>query len=149
MMYLPEDKWSSRYEQQFYTINMKAYAKLDKAPTKEDNFTQDACQFICGKPKYPAIYYTIEVSCGTEKHTCLRRYSQFQQLCNKFDPNRMFNVRSKLPSKTGLFHKDTEEFLDERMSGLYVFLSELLTRQEAVGSPLVEKFLELDVFRKV
>lgn len=33
MMFLPPDKWSSRYEQQFYTVEMKKYAKLDKDPT--------------------------------------------------------------------------------------------------------------------
>ena len=148
MMFLPDDKWSPRYEQQFYTIQIKTYTKLD-TPPEEDTFDNDACQFLCGGSKFPAVYYNIEVSCGTEKHTCLRRYSQFVSLCNKFDPNKKLDIRVKLPPKTGPFHEVADEFLDQRMNGLYAFLREMLTRQEAVGSSLVEQFLELDVFRKV
>lgn len=32
-MFLPPDKWSPRYEQQFYTVEMNKYTKLDKDPT--------------------------------------------------------------------------------------------------------------------
>ena len=145
MMYLPEDKWSSRYECQFYTIKMTAYAKFDKAPTTEP-FGQDNCQFLCGRNRFPAIYYEVNVFCGTKKHTCLRRYSHFLQLCNKFDPNGKLGVKRKLPSKTGPFHEPTPEYLQNREHGLHEFLKELLTRKEAVANPLVERFLELDVF---
>eukprot|EP00580_Thalassiosira_gravida_P000270 CAMPEP_0201607736 /NCGR_PEP_ID=MMETSP0492-20130828/6748_1 /ASSEMBLY_ACC=CAM_ASM_000837 /TAXON_ID=420259 /ORGANISM="Thalassiosira gravida, Strain GMp14c1" /LENGTH=50 /DNA_ID=CAMNT_0048072389 /DNA_START=214 /DNA_END=363 /DNA_ORIENTATION=+ len=31
-MYLPEDKWSPRYDEQFYTIRMKNYTTLHTRP---------------------------------------------------------------------------------------------------------------------
>lgn len=148
MMFLPDDKWSPRYEQQFYTIHINTYTKLDKPPLTESTFDDDSCHFLCSKPKFPAIYYNIEILCGTEKHTCLRRYSQFVSLSNKFDPTGKLGVRDKLPPKTGSFHNASEFFLDERMNRLYAFLREMLTRQEAVGSSLVEQFLELGVFKR-
>jgi hypothetical protein len=147
-MYLPDDKWSPRYEQQFYTLEMKTYSNINKPPSTDDTFTQESCNFLCGEPKFPAVYYSIEISCGTAKHTCLRRYSQFQSLCNKFDPTGKLGIRAKLPPKRP-FHEATDEFLGMRMKGLYSFLNEVLTRQEAVGNPLVVQFLELDVFRQV
>ncbi|KAL3781474.1 hypothetical protein HJC23_009143 [Cyclotella cryptica] len=149
MMYLPEDKWSSRYDKQFYTIKMKTYTILDNPPKTTDTFNQDTCQFlgICGNAKLPAIFYTIDVFSGTDHHSCLRRYSQFRQLCNKIDPKGKLGIRSKLPPKTGPFHKDSSYFLEDRLNGLHAFLRELLTRQDAVGNLWVQQFLELDIFR--
>jgi len=143
MMFLPPDKWSPRYEQQFYTVEMNKYTKLDKDPTTDNN---DTCQIFCGKPKFPAIYYTIDIFCGTSKHTCQRRYSQFLTLCNKIDRDGKLGTRSKLPAKTGPFHRDTGGFIEERMEALCAFLKEVLTQQEAVGNSAVEWFLELDVW---
>lgn len=148
MMYLPDDKWSPRYEQQFYTIQMKKYSKLNKPPSTEDIFTQESCQLFCGQPKFPAVYYSIEISCGSSKHTCLRRYSQFLSLCNKFDPTGKLCIRARLPPKSP-FRETTDEFISVRMEGLYNFLNDLLMRQESVGNQLVAQFLELDVFRQV
>ena len=54
----------------------------------------------------------------------------------------MTNVR-QLPPKTGPFHRDSPEFLEQRMKGLYKFLIDLLLRPECVDNPLVEDFLEL------
>jgi hypothetical protein len=142
MMYLPQDKWSSRYDKQFYTIQINGYSTLDKPP--EGDFVQDTC-FLCTH-KFPATYYTIEISCGHDRHIVHRRYSQFVTLCKKFDPSNQLGVRSKLPPKTGLFHKDINDFLEDRMNALYGFLKGLLTRQEAVGNGVVERFLELGVF---
>ena len=55
----------------------------------------------------------------------------------------MTNVR-QLPPKTGPFHRDSPEFLEQRMKGLSKFLIDLLLRPECVNNPLVEDFLELD-----
>ncbi|KAL7483849.1 hypothetical protein ACHAW6_009492 [Cyclotella cf. meneghiniana] len=147
MMYLPEDKWSSRYDNHFYTIKMKTYTTLDNPPQTVDTFHQDTCQLlgVCGRAKFPAIYYAIDVFSGTDHRTCLRRYSQFRQLCNKIDPNGALGIRAKLPPKTGPFHKDTSDFLEDRLNGLNAFMREVLTRQDSVGNSLVEQFLELNV----
>ena len=148
MMYLPKDKWSSRYEQQFYTIQIQSYSKLNKPPTgASDSFTDVTCQFLCG-PKFPAVYYSIEISCGTKHHSCLRRYSQFQLLCNKVDPSGKLGLQLKLPPKTGLFHQETTYFLKERMQRLNMFLEDFLTRQEAVDNAFVEQFLDLHIFKE-
>lgn len=99
MMFLPEDKWSPRFDKQFYTIRMNKYVSLKGPPTptsddtnskihqfgKDDN--NDCCSIlpICNNTKqtYPATYYEIEVLRGNQVHKCLRRYSQFEYLCKK------------------------------------------------------------------
>jgi len=50
-----------------------------------------------------------------------------------------------LPPKTGPFHRDSPEFLEERMEGLYQFLMDVLLRPECVNNTWVEAFLELGV----
>ena len=125
---------------------MTSHVKFDKAPSAEP-FDRDYCQLFCEKTRFPAIYYEIDVFCGTKKHTCLRRYSQFLQLCNKFDPSGKLGVKSKLPPKTGPFYEATHDFLENRKHMLHEFLKELLTRKEAVANPFVEQFLELDVLQ--
>jgi hypothetical protein len=150
-MFLPVDKWSPRYDKQFYTIRMDKYTIVDRPPTTStsgDVFS-DTCNFldICGsKNNFPAVYYEISVFCGTEHNTCLRRYSQFQQLCNKLDPNGSMGIKKLLPQKTHPFHKDTDAFLVERMEGLYRFMKDILVRPECVNNSLIEQFLDLQVF---
>lgn len=155
MMFLPEDKWSPRYDKQFYTIRMKKYITLYIPPSQSENntnttFGDDATCSIFGfgfcnnkKQKYPAIYYEIEVLSGTAHHTCLRRYSEFHTLCKRLDPNGDMGLLKILPPKTGPFHKVSDEFVQERMEGLYAFLRGTLIRQECVNNPLIEQFLEL------
>lgn len=156
MMFLPEDQWSPRYEKQFYTIRMKKYSTLvnpceekriqanNTDPYEED----DTCQsfgFCNPKKKYPAVYYEIEVLNGPTIHTCLRRYSQFHHLCKKLDPSGDMGLRKILPPKTMPFQKKlSNDFLEERMSGLNAFLEDVLVRQECVNDPLIEQFLELN-----
>lgn len=150
-MFLPVDKWSPRYEKQFYTIRMDKYTIVDRPPTTStsgDAFN-DTCNFldICGsKNNFPAVYYEISVFCGTEHNTCLRRYSQFLQLCNKLDPNGSMGIKKLLPQKTHPFHKDTDAFLVERMEGLYRFMKDILVRPECVNNSLIEQFLDIQVF---
>mmetsp|Transcript_32256 Transcript_32256/g.59609 ORF Transcript_32256/g.59609 Transcript_32256/m.59609 type:complete len:160 (-) Transcript_32256:952-1431(-) len=157
MMFLPEDQWSPRYEEQFYTIRMKKYTTLhspaEAAKRNTDPFgDDDACSLfgLCnnGKKKYPAVYYEIEVLNGTTSHTCLRRYSQFHHLCKKLDDDPSGEIlgclRKSLPPKTAPFHKESDDFLEERMVGLHAFLRDLLIRQECVNNPLIEQFLELN-----
>eukprot|EP00986_Skeletonema_menzelii_P010254 scaffold4968_cov148-Skeletonema_menzelii.AAC.1 len=145
MMFLPESKWSPRYEAQFYTIRMNTYELLDKpAPT---TFGNDECS-LCNyhHQKHPAVYYKIEVLRGNTKHTCLRRYSQFLYLRNKIHyTERDDNMYTKkhFPHKTGPFHRDTPQFLEERMEGLCKFLMDVLLRPECVNNKWLEAFLEL------
>ena len=155
-MFLPEDKWSPRYETQFYTIRMKNYIIIN-SPAElgiESIFglcDDDNCSLfgICNnKQTFPAVYYEIEVLCGTKQHTILRRYSQFDTLCKGIDPYNKMNIRNTLPSKnitiSTLFHKlPNDDILNKRMVGLYNFMSKLLIRQECVNNPLVSQFLEL------
>jgi hypothetical protein len=148
MMFLPESKWSPRYETQFYTIRMNTYTTLAK-PTPSSSsdhdddttFGNDECSLCNQKNKFPAVYYKIEVLRGNTQHTCLRRYSQFVYLCNKIDATG--ELRRHLPPKAGLFHKDSPEFLEQRMKELYKFLMNVLTRPECVNDKWVEAFLEL------
>lgn len=149
MMFLPESKWSPRYETQFYTIRMNAYELLDKpAPSSNDTntFGNDECSLCNHNQKHPAVYYKIEVLRGNTQHTCLRRYSQFLYLRNKVHlierENNMYN-KIHFPPKTGPFHRDSPQFLEERMEGLYKFLMALLLQPECVNNKWVEAFLEL------
>jgi hypothetical protein len=171
MMFLPESKWSPRYESQFYTIRMNSYVTLDKPPQEEEedavgqnntfgNDNDDICTLfkLCNilndtpNKTFPAVYYKIEVLRGNSSHTILRRYSQFVYLHHKiFDTIIIQNTKhiSKLPPKTGLFYNTTnntnnEEFLYERMEGLYKFLVGLLMQPECVSNKWIMAFLELD-----
>ena len=164
MMFLPEDKWSPRYETQFYSIRLNKYTTLNRPPDiiskhhENDNDTlfgeENECSifdFCNSHQKYPAVYYEIEVMSGSKTHTCLRRYSQFYYLCKKLDPSGEMGLKKSLPPKTNnpllLFHQSKrdfdDDFLKERMDGLYAFLRGLLIRQECVNNPLIEQFLEL------
>ena len=169
-MFLPESKWSPRYESQFYTIRMNSYVTLDKQPpedededTGQNNYTfgndnDDICTFfrlcnILNTPNktFPAVYYKIEVLRGNSSHTILRRYSQFVYLRHKICDSIMIqnsNDIIQLPPKTGLFHNTTknanEEFFNERMEGLYKFLVGLLMQPECVSNKWITAFLELD-----
>ena len=153
-MFLPEDKWSPRYETQFYTIRMNKYTTLNGPPKTTNESTQfgeeNECSlfdFCNSHKKYPAVYYEIEVMCGSTTHTCLRRYSQFYYLCKKLDPSGEMGLKKSLPPKTyPLFSQSTnddDDFFEERMDGLYAFLRGLLIRQECVHNPWIEQFLDL------
>ena len=168
MMFLPESKWSPRYESQFYTIRMNSYVTLDKPPEEDEeagqnnttfgNDNDDICTFfrICNilntpNKTFPAVYYKIEVLQGNSSHTILRRYSQFVYLRHKIYDSIMINNSkdiNKLPPKTGPFFNTTnnanEEFVYERMEGLYKFLVGLLMQPECVNNKWIEAFLELD-----
>ena len=150
-MFLPEDKWSSRYEEQFYTIRMKGYVTIyspSELPTN-DLYNDDdnmVCSFgLCNSnsKKFPAVYYQIQVVRGSKSHIILRRYSQFVTLCKKLDPTGTLQLKKSLPPKSHplLF---TEVPLSERLLGLYNFLNDILTRQECVNNVLIEQFLELN-----
>ena len=163
-MFLPESKWSSRYETQFYTIRMNSYVILDKPPPSDDDnnntsFGSDTntCALfrLCNNgvsTKFPAVYYKIEVLRGNTSHIVLRRYSQFVYLCNKLDGvitttrEENCSIRYLLPPKTGPFHNNhtDEEFLEERMEGLYKFLMDILLRPECVNNQWIVAFLGLD-----
>mmetsp|Transcript_18422 Transcript_18422/g.31172 ORF Transcript_18422/g.31172 Transcript_18422/m.31172 type:complete len:158 (-) Transcript_18422:435-908(-) len=150
MMFLPESKWSPRYETQFYTIRMNTYTILDKPSPSSDGttttFRTDECSLCNHNTKFPAVYYKIEVLRGNTQHTCLRRYSQFLYLSNKIchvTTERDTMHKRHLPPKTGPFHRDSPEFLEERMEGLYQFLMDVLLRPECVNNTWVEAFLEL------
>ena len=148
-MYLSESRWSPRFETQFFTIRMNAYTTLDKPPSSSDHDdtfgggTNDECSLFCNhhNTKFPAVYYKIEVLRGNTHHTCFRRYSQFLHLCDMIDATG--EMHRLLPPKTLLFHKDSPQFLDERMEGLYKFLTDALLRPECVNNKWVEAFLEL------
>lgn len=163
MMFLPSDKWSSRYSKQFYTIEIKSYQLLETPPHEHPSSSSsshdepaasatpfgedDHCAFgFCPphKTKFPAIYYRIEIMSGTSRRFCLRRYSQFRYLCEKLDADGEKGLKKEFPPKVGPFHSDSEEFLEERMKKLHQFLRDLLARPESVGNPLIEQFLELD-----
>lgn len=172
MMFLPESKWSPRYESQFYTIRMNSYVTLDKPPEEEEdedtgqnNYTfgndnDDICTFfrLCNilnntpNKTFPAVYYKIEVLRGNSSHTILRRYSQFVYLHHKIIDSIMIennkDNNNRLPPKTGPFHNTTknanEEFFYERMEGLYKFLVGLLMQPECVSNKWITAFLELD-----
>jgi hypothetical protein len=171
MMFLPESKWSPRYESQFYTIRMNSYVTLEKPPPEEDedavgrnntfgNDTDDIYTFfkLCNilnvtpNKTFPAVYYKIEVLRGNSSHTILRRYSQFVYLHHKLINSIILQNNSKdinkLPPKTGQFHNMTnntnEEFVYERMEGLYKFLVGLLMQPECVSNKWITAFLELD-----
>mmetsp|Transcript_23958 Transcript_23958/g.50799 ORF Transcript_23958/g.50799 Transcript_23958/m.50799 type:complete len:166 (-) Transcript_23958:1483-1980(-) len=163
MMFLPEDKWSPRYDEQFYTIRIKGYITIHNSAEAADMnaydiFGDDAkCSLSffgqCNENKnYPATYYEIEVLNGGKRHTCVRRYSQFHRLCQKIIDSSgrsvSLELRKSLPPKTSspfFRHKKetTKDFLEERMAGLYAFLRGLLVRQECVNNALIEQFLEL------
>lgn len=158
-MFLPEEQWSPRYEKQFYTIRMSKYKIVhstyeimaDAENLFRDDDDDDSCSSIFGfcnpKKKYPAVYYEIEVRSGTKRHTCLRRYSQFHHLCKTLDPRgEMDGLMKSLPPKTApFFHNDTDDdFIEERMAGLYSFMRGVLLRQECLNNPLVQQFLRLN-----
>jgi len=151
MMFLPEDKWSPRYEAQFYTIRMKRFKTINNSSELpySDFDTEDTCSIFgikCNNKKLPAIYYQIEVLCGTKQYTILRRYSQFVQLCKKLDPNNTMKIKNSLPPKSPLlmFHNPTKLDYYKRMESLYTFMNDLLTRQEFVDNILIMQFLELN-----
>lgn len=145
-MFLPESKWSPRYGTQFYTIRMNSYVTLDKPATYlgDTTFGDDECSLCNHNTKFPAVYYKIDVIRGNTQHTVLRRYSQFLYLCKKIDVTERDNILKRhLPPKTGLFHRDSPEFLEERMEGLYKFMMDALIRPECINNKWVEDFLEL------
>ncbi|KAL9178858.1 hypothetical protein ACHAXT_003989 [Thalassiosira profunda] len=152
MMFLPDDKWSPRYDAHFYTLcvprQFTIYLGLDRiaggSTEADDPFgDDDACAF-CRPAKYPAVYYEIEVRRGTKSHTVLRRYSHFRRLCQKLDPTGEKGLLKDLPPRTGPFHNDSDnKFREGRREGLYAFLNETLVRPECVGNPVVERFLGL------
>ncbi len=148
MMFLPESKWSPRYGTQFYTIRMNSYVTLDTPTRSSDNiiFGDDECSLLCNhNTKFPAVYYKIVVIRGNIQHTVLRRYSQFLYLCKKIDnfTERANLHKRHLPPKAGLFHRDSPEFLEERMEGLFKFLMDVLLMPECANNKWVEAFLEL------
>ena len=161
MMFLPESKWSPRYESQFYTIRMNTYVTLHKPPSslsaeEDDTFGSNddiSCSFFrhcknCNShnTKFPAVYYKIDVLRGNTQHTCLRRYSHFVYLCDKVDLKG--EMHKHLPPKTITFfqrsNNKNKEFLDRRMVGLNKFLMDVLLRPESVNNKWIEAFLELD-----
>ena len=154
MMFLPEDKWSPRYEPHFYTIRLKRYlivrdpSDWPEVTAAADNYDDDTARTFCGvgsKKKYPAVYYEIEVLRGETRSSCLRRYSQFDSLCRQLDPRGALGLRKSLPPKT--FTLDSwrsNDVIDERMVGLRDFLCDALARQECTNNPAIVKFLELD-----
>ena len=135
---------------------MNSYVTLDKPPPEEEeedavgqnntfgNDNDDICTLfkLCNilnatpNKTFPAVYYKIEVLRGNSSHTILRRYSQFVYLRHKIHDTIMIqNTKhiNKLPPKTGLFYNSknaNEEFLYERMEGLYKFLVGLLMQPE-------------------
>lgn len=151
MMFLPEDKWSSRYEEQFYTIRMKGYVTIyspSELPTSDlfnddDNMVCSIFGLCNNSKKFPAVYYQIQVFRGPKSYIVLRRYSQFVTLCKKLDPCGTLQLKKSLPPKSHplLF---TEVPLTKRILGLYNFLNDILTRQECVNNVLIEQFLELN-----
>ncbi len=153
-MFLPEDKWSPRYEPHFYTIRLKRYIVVHDPSdlpeiTVAGNYDDEGTAWsFCGvgsKKKYPAVYYEIEVLRGETQSSCLRRYSQFDSLCRQLDPRGALGVRKGLPPKTFMLDSwRSNDVIDERMFGLRTFLCELLVRQECVNNPVIEKFLGLD-----
>lgn len=163
MMYLPKDKWSSRYGQKFYTIYMTTYTIINnpsELPQSDNDYSllgddDILCSLfgniICNNhnTSFPAVYYEIQVLCGTNKHTILRRYSQFDQLYKMLDSRNNMKLRNRLPPKTlSLLHKviPNDDVLNKRLLGLYNFINELLIRKESVDNPLIERFLELKLY---
>jgi hypothetical protein len=117
-----------------------------------DDKNDDAhCSFLCGgigsRRKFPAVYYEIEVlRGGNERATsCLRRYSQFDALCRKLDPDGVLGLRKSLPPKTYTLDSwRSNDVIDERMGGLRDFLCHVLSRRECAHNPLIATFLELE-----
>ncbi|KAL3771192.1 hypothetical protein ACHAW5_008900 [Stephanodiscus triporus] len=158
MMFLPEDKWSPRYESQFYTIRMNKHIVVrdpsdwpegTSATRKYDDEDDAPWWSFCGigrKKKYPAVYYEVEVLRGGDgRHARLRRYSQFDALCRHLDPGGISGLSKSLPPKT--FTLDSwrsSDVIDERMVGLRNFLSDALARKECANDPVIMKFLGLD-----
>lgn len=164
-MFLPEDKWSRRFDSQFYTMRMKRYVTIGSpselkrsTPDTDDGDCNDdidssSCWMCPGDGRFPAVYYEIEVMRGSETRKCLRRYSEFRQFCKQLDrrlPPPTGSLMKIFPPKTApsLWYMPgdygNDEFLEGRMRGLYAFMKEALARQECVNEPLVAQFLALN-----
>ena len=163
MMYLPKDKWSSRYGQKFYTIYMTAYTIIHNSselpPSDYDYSLLGDDDMLCSlfgniicnnhNSSFPAVYYEIQVLCGSNKHAILRRYSQFDQLYKMLDSRNIMKLRNRLPPKTLSLQQKfipNDDVLNKRLLGLYNVINELLIRKECMDNPLIERFLELKLY---
>ena len=136
MMFLPPDKWSPRFGEQFYTVKMAKFLKCQTPPTT-DSFASDTCSCF-SSPVGPAVYYEVMILSGNSSQCVYRRYSEFHYLWKKTG-----GFGLVLPPKTSLFHEDTDEFLNGRLEELYLFLTKALAFRECSGNAMVERFLGL------
>ena len=133
-------QWSPRFGEQFYTVRIARYLKCETPPTN-DSFASDECSCLSPGRNRPAVYYEIAIQWGNSSCSVYRRYSQFHYLRKKLDHTGSLGL--VLPSKTSLFHEDTDEFLNTRLEELYSFLLKALVLRECSGNALVERFLGL------
>lgn len=140
MMYLPPDKWSPRFGEQFYTVHIGKFLNCETLPTT-DSFASDTCSCLSPGRRRPAVYYEIVIQFGNSSRSVYRRYSHFHYLQKKLVQTGRLGL--VLPPKTWLFHEDTDEFLNGRLGELYSFLKKALVLRECSGNALVERFLGL------
>lgn len=136
-MFLAADNWSPRFENTFFTVKLESFELLQSDPE-----TITSSVLSKGKGNFPAYFYKIDVLCGHERQSVLRRYSQFDWLAS------VVRADAEMPPKTWICQMQNDSFAQNRLEQLREFLDELLATPGVAKEPAVIAFLALDSFGK-
>lgn len=139
-MYLAYEHWSPRYETTFYTVKVEGFEMLNAAP-------ENLLKYDGGKSNHPAFYYKLDVFCGHNKRSILRRYSEFKALLGDVPRSNVDDDdRVAIPPGTCFCYpqQQQESFAQNRLEQLREFMRHLLQQPTVASHPAVMIFLELD-----
>ncbi|KAH8739286.1 PX and WD40 domain protein [Cryptosporidium ryanae] len=87
------------------------------------------------------IFYEISVSVLNHKYGIQKRYSDFT-LLHSLLIEKGLNLLPSLPPKTFFSNNQDPEFIKERIRGLQLYMTTLLSRHDVISTPLFLKFLQ-------
>lgn len=140
-MYLEKSDWSPRFECTFFTMKVNGFELRDKHP--ESVILSGTLS--TGNSNFPAFYYRIELSCGSQKHVVLRRYSEFAHLYRCIATEVPLGSTA-FPPGTCFCQRQENSFAENRAEQLHEFMHDCLMVPNLASEDEVVRFLELEVF---
>uniref|UniRef100_A0A7R9ZN81 PX domain-containing protein n=1 Tax=Craspedostauros australis TaxID=1486917 RepID=A0A7R9ZN81_9STRA len=133
-MYLSPQDWSPRFDDSFFTIQIRSFHRLSAMPQRR----------LCGgNTHHPAYYYEITVRRGHAEWKVMRRYSEFQWLHRQHGISSNSNEMT-LPTGMCFLELHSDDLARRRLELLQEYMDDLLRVSGNSDSEAVRTFLELD-----